>query len=65
MTVASKLSRRRKVRGRRRAQRGLAAIEVVVTTGIVFPALAFFLYYGIQVCRNYFSVAGSMIGSPF
>jgi hypothetical protein len=47
------------------SRRGLAPIEVVMVTGVMFPSLAFLLYLGLQVCRNYFSVAGSMMGSPF
>ncbi|HMP06289.1 MAG TPA: hypothetical protein PJ982_08075 [Lacipirellulaceae bacterium] len=49
----------------RRVRRGLAAIEVVLTTALVLPSLAFLLFLGFQVCRNYFSVVGAMTGSPF
>ncbi len=48
-----------------RLRRGLAALEVVLAAGITIPILAFLLYAGIRVCRFFFSLAGTMIGSPY
>ncbi len=64
MTARNTLSCQAK-RSPKGVRRGLAALEVVMTTGLIFPSLALLLYLGFQVCRNYFSVAGSMMGSPF
>ena len=52
-------------RTHRDSRRGIAALELVITTGLMFPAVAFMLFLGFQVCRNYFSVAGCMMGSPY
>jgi hypothetical protein len=54
---------RAKIR-RRRSRCGLAALEVVMTTAAVIPALLVVVYVGFRVCRIFFAVVGSMIGSP-
>ncbi len=56
----SRVNRRSRV-GRRR---GMSTLEVVLTTGVVFPGLVFVVYAGIQVCRLVFSLIGTMSGCP-
>ena len=56
----SKGKRRRDARRRR----GMSTLEVILTTGVVFPGLVFVVYAGIQVCRLVFSLIGTMSGSP-
>ena len=53
-----------KARYRARRRRGMSTLEVVLTTGVVFPGLVFVVYAGIQVCRLVFSLIGTMSGSP-
>jgi hypothetical protein len=60
MIVINKWQRRT-----RRACGGLAALEVVIATAITLPALVVVMYIGIRICRLYFSVLGSMVGSPY
>jgi hypothetical protein len=50
---------------RRCLRGGLAALEVVMAAGITLPILAFAAYVGFRVCRFFFSVLGTMIGSPY
>lgn len=45
-------------------RRGIAAMELVMTTAIVFPAVAFCVTTGILFLRTLFSVIGTMIGCP-
>ncbi len=55
-------SRRTSLRCRRV---GMAALEVVLATGLMFPAVVFLAYFGIRSCRQLFGLIGSMIGSPY
>ena len=51
-----------KSRCRARRRRGMSTLEVILTTGVVFPGLVFVVYAGIQVCRLVFSLIGTMSG---
>jgi hypothetical protein len=55
---------RRDLIDRRRPRSGLAALEVVMTTAAMIPALMFAAYLGFRMCRIFFAVVGSMVGSP-
>lgn len=57
--------RHRKLPRQPAVREGLAALEVVITTGLMIPSLGLLLFFGMQVLRNYFSLAGAMLGSPF
>jgi hypothetical protein len=50
---------------RRLRRRAMAALEVVMTTALVFPLLCFMAYVGIRVCRNLFAFIGNVVGSMF
>jgi hypothetical protein len=43
----------------------MAALEVVIATGITLPAVAFLFYGGVRACKNLFHVIGSLVGWPF
>ena len=55
---------RRSKKARRQNRRGLAALEVVMTTAAMVPALMFAAYLGFRMCRIFYAVVGSMVGSP-
>lgn len=46
-----------------RARSGMAAIEVVIVTGMIVPALITMLYFGMKLMAAFFSLAGTMMGS--
>jgi hypothetical protein len=48
--------------GNRRS--GMAALEVVLTSGITMLMFSFVVYWGIRLSRIVFSVIGEMVGSP-
>lgn len=50
---------------RLRPRRAMAALELVLATGITMPVLVLLLVMGIRASRFFFSLAGTMIGSPF
>ncbi|MEZ6086504.1 MAG: hypothetical protein R3C05_00405 [Pirellulaceae bacterium] len=55
----------RRIRGsRRNGRRGMSALEVVMTTALVFPIFATSAYVGIRALRVLYTVIGSMVGSP-
>ena len=43
---------------------GVATLEVVITTAIVFPMLFYLFYLGFRAMASFLSVLGTMIGSP-
>lgn len=45
-------------------RRGMAALEVVMTTGITMIILGFACHWIIRICRVVFSLIGIMSGSP-
>lgn len=45
-------------------RRGMTALEVVLTTGVVFPTLVMIAIVAISVCRVIYSIIGSMVGTP-
>ncbi len=53
---------RRTVRSAHR--RGLSALEVVMTTALIFPSMALTAYLAMNACRAIYSIIGTMIGSP-
>lgn len=42
----------------------MSTLEVVLTTAVVFPALALMAFKGIQALRVLYTLIGSMVGSP-
>ena len=46
-------------------RRGMATLEVVMTTAVMFPAVAGLVFAGFRVCKIFFSVVGAMVGSPY
>lgn len=58
------MKRRGGIVHRRMPKRGLAALEVVLTTGLILPSLFFLLYFGVRVMSAFLSLVGTMIGSP-
>lgn len=56
---------RRPRRRRLSLRRGMSTLEVVLVTGLMFPAIALITFLGIRVCRVFFSVVGVMTGSPY
>lgn len=64
--IAFDVSRTRKTRRSKRRQRnGLAALEVVILTGGIFPALLGLLWLGFKAMAAFVSLVGTMIGSSF
>ena len=53
---------RRGLRSHGRA--GMAALEVVMTTGITMMIFSFATYWTMRISRIVFSVIGEMVGSP-
>lgn len=51
---------RRKIRSKRN---GIAAIEVVIITGLMIPSLIIMLYWGMKLMAAFFSLYGTMAGS--
>jgi hypothetical protein len=43
---------------------GLAALEVVITTGLIIPTLFALLYLGFRAMAAFLSLLGTYIGSP-
>ena len=43
---------------------GLAAMEVVIATGMIIPTLMFLLYHGLKAMAAFLSLLGTMLGSP-
>jgi len=47
-----------------RSRAGLAALEVVLMTGLIVPSLFFLLYLGTRAMSVFLSLLGTMVGSP-
>jgi len=47
-----------------RSRAGLAALEVVLMTGLIVPSLFFLLYLGMRAMSVFLSLLGTMVGSP-
>lgn len=56
--------RRRCSRLPHRHRPGLAAMEVVIATGMIIPTLMFLLYHGLKAMAAFLSLLGTMLGSP-
>lgn len=46
------------------SRRGLASIEVVIVTGLAFPASAYLLVLGFRACRNLYHVVATLVDWP-
>lgn len=48
---------------RKNLPKGLAALEVVIATGIMIPSLVMMLWLGMKMMAAFFSLFGTMAGS--
>jgi hypothetical protein len=48
---------------RKKLPKGLAALEVVIATGIMIPSLVLMLWLGMKMMAAFFSLFGTMAGS--
>jgi hypothetical protein len=48
---------------RKNLPKGLAALEVVIATGIMIPSLVLMLWLGMKMMAAFFSLFGTMAGS--
>ena len=48
---------------RKNLPKGLAALEVVIATGIMIPSLVLMLWLGMKMMAAFFSLFGTMVGS--
>jgi hypothetical protein len=53
----------KRTRGRRR--RGLASLEVVMTTAVMLPIAAAILFLGIKMAAIVYQVIGALVAWPF
>ncbi|TWU03695.1 hypothetical protein [Neorhodopirellula pilleata] len=56
--------RRRRPTAHRKPRGGMSAIELVMTTALMFPSIVFFAFLGVRALRVLFTLIGTMIGSP-
>lgn len=49
---------------RRQSRCGMSALELVIVTALMFPAIVALTFLGIRTLRVLFTVIGSMVGSP-
>ena len=47
-----------------KSRAGLAAMEVVLMTGLIIPSLFYLLYLGLRAMAVFLSLLGTMVGSP-
>jgi hypothetical protein len=56
---------RLKNRVRRRGRRGLASLEVIMTTAVMLPIAAAILFLGIKMAAIVYQVIGALVAWPF
>jgi hypothetical protein len=60
------LNKRTRDHGRRgRRRRGLASLEVVMTTAVMLPIAAAILFLGIKMAAIVYQVIGALVAWPF
>ena len=58
--------RRRKRRSCRRiVHRGLASLEVVMTTAVMLPVAGALFFLGIKMCATLYQAIGALVAWPF
>ncbi len=55
--------KRKTLTKRKNLPKGLAALEVVIATGIMIPSLVLMLWLGMKMMAAFFSLFGTMAGS--
>jgi hypothetical protein len=48
-----------------RLRRAAASLEVVMVTGVSFPAAVILYYLAMRACRGLYHVMGNWVGSPY
>jgi hypothetical protein len=52
-------------RDRGRSRRGLASLEIVMTTAVMLPIAAAILFLGIKIAAIVYQVIGALVAWPF
>jgi hypothetical protein len=63
--MAMNYSKRRHRTRRGDGRRGLASLEVVMTTAVMLPIAAAILFLGIKLAAIAYQVLGGLVGWPF
>ena len=48
-----------------RPRKALATLEVVIASAITLAITGLSFYFGVRICRLFFSLWGTMVGSPY